>query len=295
MNLLSFFSPPRSRQAGAWLSLAALSFALGCSDCTLCGQTSGVENCAALPGTVLPSRLGTGVQTGQGTSNEQYQTEFVSRDSVPYVLITNGWGPGFKSHTISWLGTSFTVDAMEGDPGTRGQPASYPSVFCGQYSVGEVPDCGLPAPIDSIASLKTGLRWSCDPLETKGYNVAYDIWVGDGTDLQTYLMVWLRDPPRFSPAGSRKFSSVEVPGLPGRWHIVSGSVNGRPITNWVRAEGQDLRELEFDVMDVLRDAQARGITYPGTHINSVAIGFEIWEGPVAGLGVSDFYVDVQKK
>lgn len=293
MNFLAV--PARFAERARPLFYASALFTLGCSDCTLCGATSFVENCSALPGSVIPSRLGTGVQTGQGTSNERYQTAFVSRNDVPYVLITNGWGPGFKSHSISWLGTAFTVDTMEGEPGSRGEPASYPSVFCGQYSVGEVPTCGLPAPIASIASLKTGLRWTCDPAETKGYNVAYDIWVGDGTQLKGYLMVWLRDPPRFNPAGSRKFSSVEVPGLPGRWNIVSGTVNNLPITNWVRAEGQDLSELEFDVMDILRDAETRGITYPGTHINSVAIGFEIWEGPVAGLGVSDFYVDVEAK
>ncbi|OQX69846.1 MAG: hypothetical protein B6A08_02930 [Sorangiineae bacterium NIC37A_2] len=275
--------------------LAASLLLLGCSDCTLCGKTFAEENCAALPGSVVPSRLGTGTFTGQGTSSERYQTEFVSRNGVPYVLITNGWGPKFESHTISWLGTSFSIDTMQGDAGDRGEPASYPSVFCGQYSVPEVPDCGLPAAIDSLSSIKTGMRWNCDPTENAGYNVAYDIWVGNGSQLQTFLMVWLRDPPRFSPAGSRKFTSVEVQGLPGRWHIVQGTVNGLPIVNWVRAEGQDLSELEFDVMDILRDAAARGITYPGTHINSVAIGFEVWQGPVAGLAVSDFYVDVEKK
>lgn len=288
---MNFLSPlgPLSLSAAAGLVL------LGCSDCTLCGKTFAEENCAALPGSIVPSRLGTGTHTGQGSSSERYQTEFVARNGVPYILITNGWGPKFESHTISWLGTTFSIDAMQGDAGDQGEPASYPSVFCGKYSIPEVSDCGLPAAIDSLTSIKTGMRWNCDPTENGGYNVAYDVWVGDGTRLQAYLMVWLRDPPRYSPAGSRKFTSVEVQGLPGRWHIVEGTVNGLPIVNWVRAEGQDLSELEFDVLDIIRDAQARGITYPGTHINSVAIGFEVWQGPVAGLAVSDFYVDVEKK
>lgn len=30
---------------------------------------------------------------------------------------------------------------------------------------------------------------------------------------------------------------------------------------------------------------------PGTHINAVAVGFEILEGPISGLASLDFYVD----
>jgi hypothetical protein len=86
---------------------------------------------------------------------------------------------------------------------------------------------------------------------------------------------------------------VTVEGLPGKWDIWSGSVNNLPITNWVKAENDSSTEIEFDVLDVLQDAKTRGITYPGTHINSVAVGFEIWEGPVAGLKADDFYVDVE--
>ena len=47
-----------------------------------------------------------------------------------------------------------------GTPGSMGQPASYPSMFCGRYSVMQVPDCGLPATISSLTSLRTGWRWS---------------------------------------------------------------------------------------------------------------------------------------
>ena len=45
-------------------------------------------------------------------------------------------------------------------------------------------------------------------------------------------------------------------------------------------------------MDFLRDAEARGLSYPGTHINAVAVGFEIWEGPITNLETLDFYVEV---
>jgi hypothetical protein len=37
----------------------------------------------------------------------------------------------------------------------------------------------------------------------------------------------------------------------------------------------------------------RGLQVPGTHILSVAVGFEIWNGPVTNLQSIDFYVDPQ--
>jgi hypothetical protein len=166
----------------------------------------------------------------------QYQTATdLRRDDVPYVLITNGWGPGFESHTISWLGTSFTVEAFTGTAGSNGEPAGYPTVYCGRYSNGPVPDCGLPAPIASTASIRTGWRWAANG-NAGAYNAAYDIWVGDGTRLLGYLMVWLHDPPRFQPAGSRNSAhqDVTVANTPGVWDLFTGTVNGLPIVNYVQ-------------------------------------------------------------
>ena len=65
------------------------------------------------------------------------------------------------------------------------------------------------------------------------------------------------------------------------------------LRNYVRAEGADLSELEFDVMTLYQDAIQRSFSLPGTHIMAVAIGFEIWNGPVSNLQTEDFYVDVQ--
>jgi hypothetical protein len=70
-------------------------------------------------------------------------------------------------------------------------------------------------------------------------------------------------------------------------------VNGKPIVNYVKAEGQDLGELEFDVKAVYQDAINRNYNLPGTHIMAVAIGYEVWNGPVTNLVTEDFYVDVK--
>ncbi len=248
-------------------------------------------------GTDVPStELGTGVMAGTGSSDERYYTaDDITRDGTPYVFITNGWGPGFGSHTNSWNGTSFTVESMEGESGSMGQPASYPSLFCGKYSVQQVPDCGLPKAIDEIQSLRTGWRWAPNGNTNGEYNSAYDIWVGNGTQRTGFLMVWLRDPPSYHPAQEKNpaHQGVTVANVPGVWDIWDGDVGGVPIINWVRAEGCDSHEIEFDVMDFVRDAEQRGYEIPGTHINAVAVGFEIWEGPIADLETLDFYVDVE--
>ena len=244
-------------------------------------------------GTLSP--LGSGVMGGSGTSTEQYKKADVTRDGQNYYFMANGWGPGFESHTMSWNGTSFTVDQMEGTQGENWQPATYPTVFCGVYSDSESKACGLPAEISSLESLRTGWRW--DPHDNDGeYNAAYDVWLGTGTTRSTFsgfLMVWLREPPGQQPAGSELERNVTVANVDGTWDLWTGEVNGRPIINWVRAEGQDSLELEFDVLDFIRDAEMRELEVPGTHILSVAVGFEIWNGPVTNLESTDFYVDPQ--
>ena len=183
---------------------------------------------------------------------------------------------------------------MMGSRGSGGQPASYPSVFCGKYSVMQVPACGLPKPIAEITSLKTGWRWAANG-NTTAYNAAYDIWLGTETGFGMYLMVWLRDPPGEQPAGSANamHQGITVANVPGTWDIWNGTVNNRPIINWVRHEGTDSPEIEFDVMDFIRDAQTRGLTITGTQVNAVAVGFEIWQGPITNLETKDFYVDVK--
>jgi hypothetical protein len=43
---------------------------------------------------------------------------------------------------------------------------------------------------------------------------------------------------------------------------------------------------------VYHDAMTRGYALPGTHILAVAVGYEVWNGPVTNLKTDDFYVDV---
>jgi hypothetical protein len=239
-----------------------------------------------------PSMLGSALYQGAGETTDRYAESDIYRNGVGYKFIANGWGSGWQSHDISYNGTSFTVKSLNGSQGADYSPAGYPSMFCGLYSMKQsAGTCGLPAAITSLTQVKTGWRWASNGNNGQ-YNAAWDIWLGNGTTLSAYLMVWLRDPPGQQPAGAAALAGATVTGLPGTWTIWKGAVDGRPIVNYVTAEGQDRSELEFNVLDVYHDAMTRGYALPGDHILAVAVGYEIWNGPVANIATDDFYVDV---
>jgi len=259
------------------------------------GPTTGSTDDTPAPSTVLPTLFGTPAQSGTGSSSDRWTKSDVKRDDLNYFFMANGWGPGFQSQTVSWSGTSFSVDSMEGTRGMKYEPASYPTVFCGVYSDSRSGECGLPKALTSITSLRTGWRWNANG-NTGQYNAAYDIWLSNSSDISghsAFLMVWLRDPPGQQPAGARSANAVSVTNAPGSWNIWSGTVGGKPCVSYVRNEGHDSPEVELDVMDFVRDAATRKINLPGSTVLSVAVGFEIWSGPITKLETNDFYVQVQ--
>ena len=84
------------------------------------------------------------------------------------------------------------------------------------------------------------------------------------------------------------------------WNIRYGSVNGKPIVNYVRVEGQDACEFEFNVMDFVNDAQMRSQTttalmLPGDTVRAIAVGFEFWTGPFTYVKSEDFYIKLTAK
>ncbi len=259
------------------------------------GGGSGAPNTTPAPSTLLPSLFGTPVQSGDGSSSDRWMKSDVKRDDLSYYFMANGWGPGFQSQTVSWDGTSFSVDAMQGMRGAGYEPAAYPTVFCGAYSDSQSGACGLPKAVSDIKALRTGWRWSANG-NAGQYNAAYDIWLSNSADISghsAFLMVWLRDPPGQQLAGSRKVNNVSVTNAPGSWNIWVGVVGGKPCISYARSEGQDSPELEIDVMDFVRDTSTRQLSLPGSTVLSVAVGFEIWNGPIAKLESNDFYVHVE--
>jgi len=241
--------------------------------------------------------FGTPNQVGSGSTTDRYHKTSVSRNGVNYFFMANGWGTNWQSHSLTWNGTAFTVVSLNGSQGSDYSPAGYPTMFCGHYSDSRSQQCGLPAAIGSITSLWTGWRWSPGSTpDTAQYNAAYDVWLSNSADVSghsSFLMVWLRDPPGQQPAGANNHV-VNVDGVPGTWDVWTGSVNGKPIVNYVpRANADDIYAIEFDVMRFINHAATEGYNLPGSHIISVAVGFEIWTGPGSNLVSEDFYVAVQ--
>jgi hypothetical protein len=256
------------------------------------GTTSNAPS--SVPSTLLPSLFGSPEQVGSGTSSDRWYKTDVERDGSSYFFMANGWGPGFQEQTVSWAGTAFTVESMQGERGTRFEPATYPTVFCGVYSDSASRSCGLPRALHELSSLRTGWRWDANGNEGQ-YNAAYDVWLSSSDDISghsAFLMVWLRDPKGQQPAGSKRANGVTVSNAPGTWNVWAGDVGGKPCISYVRAEGQDSPEIELDVLDFVRDVPTRNLSLPGSTVLSVAVGFEIWSGPISELRSQDFYVRV---
>lgn len=263
------------------------------------GTSGGRPGAAGSPSAGSPAAaggdFGTPVQMGQGSSDDRYQKGDVARDNVFYYFMANGWGPGFRSQSVEWDGTSFKVISMQGSASAAYEPASYPTVFCGVYSDSQSRECGLPKAISQLTSVRTGWRWK--PNGNVGqYNASYDLWLSNDATRSghsSYLMVWLRDPPGQQPAGQIRHRDVVLAGVPGAWTIWVGVVLGKPYVAYSRSEGQDTYQLEFDALTFIQDAAMRSISLPGSHLLSVAVGFEIWNGPVSNLVSEDFYVQAQ--
>jgi hypothetical protein len=274
------------------------SSATGTGGSAATGAGGNDANCGVGTTTGAPG-FGTPVMDGAGTSTAKYLGADVMRDGNTYRFITNWWGTGWMSADVSYSGTSFSVTSAAGTSMPDGTPIGYPATYCGRYSeTAAHGDCGLPAAFSTIDQLWTGWKWSSsDPGQ---YNAAWDIWLGTATAFQSYLMVWLRDPPVRQPAGDNVIPNVTVAGEPGTWNIHWGTVNNRPIVNYVRTEGQDACSFEFNVMDFVNDAQARaatttGLTLPGDTVRAIAAGFEFWTGPFTSVSSDDFYVKLTTK
>ena len=285
--------------AGTSAAGTAGTSAAGTGGTSPAGTGGGTASCGVIGPTTGAPGFGTPAQGGAGTSTAKDFGAEVTRDGASYRFITNWWGTGWVDANVSYNGTGFTVTSATGTSMPDGTPIGYPATYCGRYSENAAHgDCGLPAAYSTIDKLWTGWKWNAS--DRGQYNAAWDIWLGTASAFQSYLMVWLRDPPGRQPAGGSVINNVTVAGVPGTWNIRYGTVNSRPIVNYVRVEGQDACEFEFNVMDFINDAQMRsatttGLTLPGDTVRAVAVGFELWTGPFTTVTSEDFYVDLTTK
>jgi hypothetical protein len=233
--------------------------------------------------------------TGNGSTCEQWGKITATRNNVPYLVVNNAWGGSNGTQCISVTGTSFTVTQQNGTGNIRGAPVSYPSVIYGRKDAGDISASSkLPAPISSLASVKTGISTNADGSVAGVYNASYDVWFNtdaSSTDSPTgaYLMVWTYLPATAHPAGSLT-ASVTIGGA--AYNVWSGGTggNGRPYIAYVTQGAKP--DLTFELLDFVKDAISRGVIQKSWVMTNVQAGFEIWSGG-ANLQMRDFWIDVK--
>jgi hypothetical protein len=177
-------------------------------------------------------------------------------------------------------------------------PCSFPSVYIGTDADGErTSGNGLPAQVGSIGSIPTCLGWSSGGTPASDeYNVAYDVWFNSNSGAnyaEKFLMVWLRDPPSFQPAGM--FPEQDGVVIGGQtWSVWFGpNANGQDTVSYAapnaRADGQ---AYSFDLKDFIDDAVERGHLDASLNLIAVMGGMEIWGG-ASGASIDGFSAQVQ--
>jgi hypothetical protein len=234
--------------------------------------------------------------TGQGTITARYGTAHVTCSGKDYVVQNNAWGSAAGQTITYGPGTKFKVTLQNG-VGSGGAPASYPSIFTGNFSGGSTSGSGLPRAVSAITagSVQTSWSWAANGA-TGSYNAAYDVWfsTGSGGDPGAagpsggYLMVWYHKPSANQPIGT----IVASASLAGRtWNLWYGtnSGNSKPVVSYVAQT--DVMSLTYSLGDFIRDAATRGYVQNSWYLTNVFSGFEIWSGGV-GLETTDFAVTV---
>lgn len=103
-------------------------------------------------------------------------------------------------------------------------------------------------------------------------------------------MVWYHKPFDAQPIGSIVDNQATVPNVPGQWNVWVGVNNGTPIISYTAT--QTISSMDFDLMDFIRHAIARGDTVQNSHyLTNVFAGFEIWRGGV-NLETTSFCAEV---
>ncbi|MEU5314106.1 cellulose binding domain-containing protein [Streptomyces sp. NPDC021562] len=200
-----------------------------------------------------------------------------------YVVQNNRWGTS-ATQCITATDSGFRIVQADGSVPTNGAPKSYPSVYNGCHYTNCSPGTNLPARLSSVASAPTSISYSY--VSGAQYDAAYDIWLDptprtDGVN-RTEIMVWLNHVGAVQPVGSPTGTST----VAGRsWQVWSGNNGTNDVLSFVAPSAID--SWNFDVMDFVRQAVARGLAQDNWYLTSVQAGFEPWQNG-AGLAVNSF-------
>lgn len=249
----------------------------------------------------LTGRIG-----GPGSRDLDFQRVKVKAGGKSYIIQNNNWGnPDGTDQTIEYRDNSFTIVQATGAGPGAGVPASFPSIYIGAngdtqgglFSTSS--DDNLPKQISTIQSIQTKFKYN---RAGGNYNAAYDVWFSASPPnapyedaISGFVMVWLYDPPQNQPIGSPLPEQANIAGR--NWQVWVGQRGGSrananaPVVSYVAT--QTLMEMQFDLLDFIKDATKHGIQ-PSWYLTDVFAGFEIWDGNgTQGLAVEEFTAVVQ--
>lgn len=200
-----------------------------------------------------------------------------------YVVQNNRWGTN-DTQCVTATGTGFRLTRADGSVPTTGGPKSYPSLFYGCHYTNCSPGTNLPAQLARISSAPSSISYGY--VGDAVYNASYDIWLDptprtDGVN-RTEIMIWLNKVGPIQPIGSQ----VGTATVGGRtWQVWQGGNGTNDVLSFVAPSA--LGSWNFDVMDFVRQAVARGMAQSNWYLTSVQAGFEPWQNG-AGLTVNSF-------
>jgi hypothetical protein len=279
------FEEPTSNAAGNTVSTTAAQSATSTTGSPTTGS-----------GLVYDTGMGCtpGVLATSQTLYGRWDKALVTIDGLQYFLQVNQWNEASTGMQTMQVGTSgflFKMTAQSATAPTNGGPTGFPSVFIGTNSNNGTQGSNLPKQVSSLTGVPTKWVWKdAGTLADKtanSYNAAYDVWFSQGADGEpsayhpsgAFLMVWYHKPSDAQPIGSVKEQAATIPGVPGQWNVWTGANNGTPIVSYVAT--QTISSMDFDLMDFIRHAIARGDSVQNSHyLTNVFAGFEIWRGGV---------------
>ncbi|WP_112245527.1 GH12 family glycosyl hydrolase domain-containing protein [Kribbella monticola] len=203
-----------------------------------------------------------------------------------YVVQNNRWGSSAQQ-CINVTGSGFQITSQQGSAPTNGAPLSYPSIYVGCHYTNCSPGTNLPRQLSQIGSANSSISYS---YVGGTYDASYDIWL-DPTPKTTgvnqmEIMIWLNRQGSISPVGS-PVGTTSVAGS--TWEVWQGWNGGNDVVSYVAPSA--ISSMSFNVMDFVRDVDARTQVTTSWYLTSIQAGFEPWNGG-AGLAVTSFSADV---
>ncbi len=257
----------------------------------------------------LVHETGRGCTPGSLTVNQTLHGRWdkikVAVDGLQYFLQVNQWNEASAGTQTMQVGTGgyfFKMTAQGASVPTNGGPTGFPSIFIGANSNNATEGSNLPKQVSTLTSVPTTWVWkdagTLANATANSYNAAYDVWFSEGADGEpgashpsgAFLMVWYHKPFDAQPVGSVVDNQITIANVPGQWNVWFGVNNGTPIISYTAT--QTISSMDFDLMDFIQHAIARGDTVQSSHyLTNIFAGFEIWRGGV-NLETTSFCAEV---